>query len=34
MAQVVFMDIVGYSRMATDDQHRRLRALQEIVRAT
>jgi class 3 adenylate cyclase len=28
------MDIVGYSRMATDDQHRRLRALQEIVRAT
>lgn len=34
IAHVLFMDVVGYSRLPIDEQTRRLRKLQEIVRGT
>ena len=34
VAHVLFMDIVGYSRLTIEDQSRRIATLQDIVRGT
>ena len=32
MAHVLFMDLVGYSRLPLEEQNQRIEALQEVVR--